>query len=193
MPNNTRITWDTPVNELYHSDTIRYIDLAEDEIMHWKYIKRVKLPGGGYRYYYDESELKKYEAEAKAAKAATSVTEAAVNTAKNAYNNAKNELTKAEQRKSEANGFFNKLSATTAYNLAKTGEAAAANALSSAKTSHQKASAKAAKAVSKYESAKVTSFVARTVSKGIVAVANLISGLFSKKTKPTHRTKSGKF
>lgn len=34
---------------------IRYVDLREDEVFHWKYIKRVKLPGGGYRYYYDES------------------------------------------------------------------------------------------------------------------------------------------
>ena len=31
----------------------RNIELADDELMHWKYIKRVKLPNGKYRYYYD--------------------------------------------------------------------------------------------------------------------------------------------
>lgn len=27
--------------------------LADDELMHWKYIKRVRKPDGSYRYYYD--------------------------------------------------------------------------------------------------------------------------------------------
>ena len=31
----------------------RKIELSDDELMHWKYIKRVKLPNGKYRYYYD--------------------------------------------------------------------------------------------------------------------------------------------
>lgn len=39
-----------------------YVDLREDEIFHWKYIKRVKLPGGGYRYYYYKPELKNLQA-----------------------------------------------------------------------------------------------------------------------------------
>ena len=46
-----------PIQELAHGRNIRYIDLDEDEMMHWKYIKRVKLSNGKYRYYYDESVL----------------------------------------------------------------------------------------------------------------------------------------
>ena len=51
-----RINLDTPISELYHEDNIAYIDLDEGELMHWKYIKREKLPNGKWRYYYDESE-----------------------------------------------------------------------------------------------------------------------------------------
>lgn len=58
---NVRITWDTPISELIHSerdDNIAYIDLDEGELMHWKYIKREKLPNGKWRYYYDKDALK---------------------------------------------------------------------------------------------------------------------------------------
>ena len=46
-----RVTMDTPISELMHSDTpdienIYYIDLDEDELMHWKYIKKERLPNG---------------------------------------------------------------------------------------------------------------------------------------------------
>ena len=55
-----RITWDTPVSELMHSedDGIRYIDLDEGELMHWKYIKREKV-NGKWRYYYKDTEYDK--------------------------------------------------------------------------------------------------------------------------------------
>lgn len=56
---NDRISWDTPVSALVHSDNLAYIDLEEGELMHWKYIKREKLPNGKWRYYYDKEELKK--------------------------------------------------------------------------------------------------------------------------------------
>lgn len=49
-----RITGDTPLDELYHSDDI----LSEDELMHWKYIKREKV-NGKWRYWYDYKSLKK--------------------------------------------------------------------------------------------------------------------------------------
>lgn len=37
---------------------IKYIDLNPSELMHWKYIKREKLPNGKYRYYYDAEQFK---------------------------------------------------------------------------------------------------------------------------------------
>lgn len=47
-----RITKDTPISELYHEE------LSDDELMHWKYIKREKI-NGKWRYYYDYKSLKK--------------------------------------------------------------------------------------------------------------------------------------
>lgn len=48
-----RIDGYTPVEVLRHGNSIAYIDLDDGELMHWKYIKRVKLPNGKWRYYYD--------------------------------------------------------------------------------------------------------------------------------------------
>lgn len=48
-----RIDGYTPVEVLRHGNSIAYIDLDEGELMHWKYIKRVKLANGKWRYYYD--------------------------------------------------------------------------------------------------------------------------------------------
>lgn len=55
----SRINWDTPIDTLRHSVDLAYIDLDEGELMHWKYIKREKMPNGKWRYYYDKDELKK--------------------------------------------------------------------------------------------------------------------------------------
>ena len=59
------LTKDTPISELFstedsivHSENMCYVDVGEDEIFHWKYIKREKLPNGKWRYYYDLEELK---------------------------------------------------------------------------------------------------------------------------------------
>lgn len=51
-----RIDFDTPVNAIMRADAIAYIDLDEGEMMHWKYIKREKLPNGKWRYYYRDTE-----------------------------------------------------------------------------------------------------------------------------------------
>lgn len=48
-----RITSDTPIEALYHSEPI----LSDDELLHWKYIKREKI-NGKWRYYYDWNQLK---------------------------------------------------------------------------------------------------------------------------------------
>lgn len=58
---SNKLSWDTPIDELYHSDNdpeLGYIDLDEDELVHWKYIKREKLPNGKWRYYYDKEQMK---------------------------------------------------------------------------------------------------------------------------------------
>lgn len=50
-----RITGDTPIDDLLSHSSIT--DTSEDELMHWKYIKREKVKGK-WKYYYDEESLK---------------------------------------------------------------------------------------------------------------------------------------
>lgn len=73
------IDWSTPVEVLTRGDDVAYIDLDAGELMHWKYIKRVKLPNGKYRYYYDIGQDDRAEMDYR-----------------------KNELSKAERRKEDA-------------------------------------------------------------------------------------------
>lgn len=42
---------------LFHSDTFLGEEF-DDEMCHWKYVKRVKKPNGKYRYYYDREQVK---------------------------------------------------------------------------------------------------------------------------------------
>lgn len=51
-----KITGDTPVDELVHHSSID--EMSEDELMHWKYIKKEKIKGK-WKYYYDYKSLKK--------------------------------------------------------------------------------------------------------------------------------------
>lgn len=44
-------------DQLFHSDTFLGEEFS-DELYHWKYVKREKLPSGKYRYYYDKDKLK---------------------------------------------------------------------------------------------------------------------------------------
>lgn len=51
-----KITGDTPVGDLVHHSSID--EMSEDELMHWKYIKKEKVKGK-WKYYYDYKSLKK--------------------------------------------------------------------------------------------------------------------------------------
>lgn len=51
------IYWDTPIDVLMHGGDIEYVDLDEDEVMHWKYIKKEKRPNGKWRYFYKVNKL----------------------------------------------------------------------------------------------------------------------------------------
>lgn len=46
------ITGDTPMSELMHSDSDTRYYISDEELMHWKYIKREKV-NGKWRYFYD--------------------------------------------------------------------------------------------------------------------------------------------
>ena len=51
-----KITGNTPVDDLVHHSSID--EMSEEELMHWKYIKREKVKGK-WKYYYDYKSLKK--------------------------------------------------------------------------------------------------------------------------------------
>lgn len=50
-----KITGDTPVGDLMHHSSID--EMSEDELMHWKYVKKEKIKGK-WKYYYDYKSLK---------------------------------------------------------------------------------------------------------------------------------------
>lgn len=116
-------------DKLFHGRNIRYIDLDPDELIHWKYIKRMKLSNGKYRYYYDESELKIAKGKADAARVAADAANSSIGS----------RVTSKDNRKR-----LNDLARKTAI---------------------------------EYEFKKITSFPARIISKGLVAVGNWLSKL----------------
>jgi hypothetical protein len=163
MCEKMRITSTTTISEIMHDDeneslnsnisidvlardyNIAYIDLDEGELMHWKYIKRVKLPNGKWRYYYDQSELDKAKLDATIAN-------------KN-YEMAKKMDTLAEKSKKGPLGPITKrVTNSKAY-----------------KNNMSKLKSNARKKTAKYYTKSVASFPARTISKGIVNIANSLS------------------
>ena len=169
----------TPVDILMHGGDINYIDLNEGELCHWKYIKREKLPNGKYRYSYDESELKE------AAKNVEKAQKDSVNKAFDVYN-AKQDFAKARTEVGKANIHnYARPSADSykEYATASVNYGIKEYNLKKAQTAHKEAVSKANAAERKYQTKKITSFAARTISKGIVKIANLLSGSSSKKKK----------
>ena len=138
---------------------ICYIDLGPNELMHWKYIKRVKLSNGKYRYYYDESDLRKYENEA--IRAEKESNRALINAVKRGFEN-----DKAREESDKDPWSLDKMQKSNdTYTRARL----------TAKVYDEKYE-KAVKASRKYEVMKIASFPARTISKGMVAIANLFNG-----------------
>ena len=148
-------------------DDIRYIDLDPDEIMHWKYIKREKLANGKWRYYYDQSEVDKTNKMAKDAyydksKAeyvyanAASIEERKRRSASNMLNN---DNAAPEIQKKYAREW---LAADLDKQIAKQKLDRAEN--------WAKFTAKTARKLN------VTTLPARLISKGVVAIANLLTG-----------------
>lgn len=178
-----RINWDTPMEELYHGDNIAYIDLDEDEICHWKYIKREKLPNGKWRYFYDQSELDAVRDEYKTAQ--SNAWRAGAE-----FGNAKGETKKAYENKKKADVDHNfsrgldearktynaKQRASADYLKAKSNEYAAEQRSHSAYIAYKEAE-------KKYNTKKLVSFPARTIAKGAVKIANLLSGANKKSNK----------
>lgn len=158
---------------------IRYIDLDESELMHWKYIKKEKLPNGKVRYYYDQSELDKYENTIKTARGHS------INAAANVYQLQKEYDAAVEARKdawwdNNTRHTLGKSGVDTfkAYAKAQDDVEKARKALNDAKKSHEYHNNLVDRVIKEYEVKKITSFPARVISKGIVAVANWLGKYF---------------
>ena len=196
------LNWNTPVSELMHSDDegsafwdmnidelahsgikICYIDLDPDEIVHFLYIKKEKLPNGKYRYYYDESELDN-------ARADHAVSELRLANANSASEAAEADLAKAKEH-------LDQVTNATPTNLAEKlaiegGKIVAKSKISLAEMKVNRLKPALVDAGKKYAEtkAKVTKLssgysIRKAISKGIVAVANFFSNLLPapKKTK----------
>ncbi len=158
-------------DELFHGRDIHYIDLDPDELMHWKYIKRVKLPNGKYRYYYDYNELNATKRKADEAKSNALMEQARVQLYNyHTENYVKPRLRAAvrahnEEAETKASHDFRR-STSKAYAASKKQE------------EYEKI---AKEYTQKYNSMKVTEFVAKNIVKGLNAISNLIYKLTHKK------------
>lgn len=168
--------WDMNIDELTHGDIkICYVDLDPDEIVHFLYIKKEKLPNGKYRYYYDQSELDN-------AKADHAVAELNLRDAKSASEAAEAELASAKEH---LDMVTNATPTSFAEKLAIEGGKIVANTkISLAETKINKLKPALVEAGKKYADtkAKVTKLSAghsikKAISKGIIAVANFFSNL----------------
>ena len=139
------------------------VEVSDDVLMHWKYIKREKK-NGRWVYYYDDSEMKRAQAEYDHVKRSVDYASA-----------------KYKDAKTERDSYFNGIAKFGKKERAR-GETISKN-YDNARDLLKTANANYKIAEKKYNQKKVSTFAARTISKGVVKVANLFSKTFSKKKK----------
>lgn len=165
---------------MYTSNRIRYVDLDEDEIFHWKYIKRNKLPNGKWRYYYDESNLTKAKYKADQSEAQIGQNYANMINAQKAYGAAQTAKAVASNRynnlvNSGKASYSEVRSAKDAYNVASHRDKTAKRHATAATRKYNNSVEKTEKLIKQYERKKIISFPRRAISIGVVAAANWIN------------------
>lgn len=141
-------------------------EIPDDELMHWKYIKREKK-NGRWVYYYDHTSARAELERSK--KRADDAWHIALDKA--------GEMNDAKKARDEVH----KIENDKKYTLHDAGMADAKVALST--YDYNEAEAKYNKLCKKYENKKLKYFAHSTISEGLVKVANLFSKVFSKKKK----------
>lgn len=139
------------------------VELTDDELMHWKYIKREKK-NGRWVYYYDEAAANRDDG---------NNYQKALNAERHQFKRSL-QLTDAEKRLAETG-------ATKDQKIYYGRQVEAYDDYKLARENAKRAEKAATRAWKKYHLNNVKNFAARTISKGTVKVANLFSGLFSKK------------
>lgn len=147
---------------LIHSSNIRYVDLDPDVLVHWKYIKRIKLSNAKYRYYYDDSYLNATKQKAESAR-----TESLRESAKefNAREDARIAMEKSKAAYNKRDGDAQRKAVTDYYNSKKRESAAKYRAEQYSKVAN--------KYIKKYNAMKITAFVGKTIARGLNAISNL--------------------
>ena len=138
-------------------------EVSDDELMHWKYIKRVKK-NGRWVYYYDE----------KAANQKLYAQQQVVADAKANESAAKQKYDAAKQA-ADAKGLNDGRQTFTGMQMAIKNEQARTS------TRYNSAKKKTEAAVKKYSQMKVSKGIEKAVSKGAAKVANFFSGIFKKR------------
>ena len=161
-------------NELYHHNNICHVDLDEDELIHWKYIKKIKLPNGKWRYYYNQSELDKYKQAAydsvnarKDAKSHLNFVSAVDRSYEREMSEVRADVVKSNYTLSRAQ--YDRLEEVSRM-AAKTSVARV-----EAKKNYEKLVKDSRKHVSRYVAKAVSAFPERTISRGAVFVGNLLN------------------
>ena len=134
---------------IMHNGT--FYEVSDEELMHWKYIKKEKLSDGTFRYYYDQSELDKAKSDMDTANKLLATREKA-------------DAKLAAGKGTAFGGLTDKITNSKTY-----------------RQDFEAAQKKAKTATEKYYKMATNSFLERTISKGYVKVANFLTKLFSKK------------
>ena len=141
------------------------VEVSDDVLMHWKYIKREKK-NGRWVYYYDQKAADRadYEIEKR-------------------YQSAEKHTTKRQQQLKSAKKQLHKSGASLKSKVHYGNQAKVVNTYKRSVTNLESAKAAQKKAYRKYKTRNIKNFAAKTISKGTVKVANLFSKLIPKKKK----------
>lgn len=142
-------------------------DIDQNELMHFKYIKREKTSDGHWRYYYDDRYLK--EAKSIADNARTDSLKESAN-AINARDNARRAMKRAKNLYRSSNSKTYNKAVNDYFNSKKKESAASYRA--------EKYSEVSNKYIKKYKSMKLFSTPAKTLTKGLNAVSKFMSKIF---------------
>lgn len=141
------------------------VEVSDDVLMHWKYIKKEKR-NGRWVYYYDQKAADRADYEI----------------AKR-YQSAEKHTLKREQQLKTAKDRLNKSGASLNSKVYYGKQAKVVNTYKRSVVNLESAKAAQKKAYRKYKTRNIKNFAAKTISKGSVKVANLFSKLIPRKKK----------